>query len=266
MPHTHPSIAAIGDGIADLIGQHIDHAFRVILRGPAIHIEPRFSRLLTREQHPFGNFALIADPADAPGTAAAIEPLVTCNVPAAALFTRGVSGPVADQLTHAGFELAESMPAMAVDIANLAPTTLPPGYRLEHFGHGSQAPLWADAFSRGYELPAPVGACFSPDPSAPPQSIDAPLQFFAILKGDRPVCTSALFLKEGVAGIYAVATLPEERGKGLGAHITAEPLRMVHALGYRVGVLQASAAGHPVYRRLGFQDFGGLPLYVRMPS
>lgn len=266
MPHPQPSIAAIGEDIADLIGQHIDHAFRDILRGPATHIEPRFSRILTREQHPFGNFALIADPTDAPGTTAAIEPLIECNAPAAALFTRAVSGPVAAQLTHAGFELAESMPAMAVDIANLAPTTLPPRYRLERFGHGSQADLWADAFSRGYELPAPVGACFSPDPDATPPSIDAPLQFFAILKENRPVCTSALFLKEGVAGIYAVATLPEERGKGLGAHITAEPLRMVHTLGYRVGVLQASAAGHRVYRRLGFKDFGGLPLYVRMPT
>ena len=62
-----------------------------------------------------------------------------------------------------------------------------------------------------------------------------------------------------------LATIPEERGKGLGAHATAEPLRLVRELGYGVGVLQSSPAGHSVYRKLGFADVGEVPLYVKMP-
>ena len=62
-----------------------------------------------------------------------------------------------------------------------------------------------------------------------------------------------------------MATLPEERKKGLAAHATAEPLRIARELGYRVGVLQASAEGQPVYHRLGFADFGESPRFVRMP-
>ena len=47
---------------------------------------------------------------------------------------------------------------------------------------------------------------------------------------------------------------------------TAEPLRIAHRLDYRVGVLQASDEGHPVYRRIGFVDVGAVPLYLRMPA
>jgi predicted acetyltransferase len=75
-----------------------------------------------------------------------------------------------------------------------------------------------------------------------------------------------VYLHNGVAGIYGVATLPEERGNGLGAHMTAAPLRIARELGYRVGILQASEDGHPVYRRLGFADFGEVPLYLRLQA
>ncbi len=80
------------------------------------------------------------------------------------------------------------------------------------------------------------------------------------------MATSALFLGDGLAGVYCVATLPQERRKGFGAFATAEPLRRVRDLGYRVGILQSSEPGHPVYRRIGFRDVGGVPLYVRMPG
>jgi ribosomal protein S18 acetylase RimI-like enzyme len=75
-----------------------------------------------------------------------------------------------------------------------------------------------------------------------------------------------LYLADGLAGIYCVATLPEERSKGLGAHATAEALRVAQALGYHVGVLQSSSAGHGVYLRLGFGDYATVPMFIRMPG
>ena len=33
-------------------------------------------------------------------------------------------------------------------------------------------------------------------------------------------------------------------------------------MGYQVGILQASSMGYNVYRRIGFQDFGKLSLYL----
>ena len=80
------------------------------------------------------------------------------------------------------------------------------------------------------------------------------------------VAVSMLYLAGGLAGIYCITTLAEERGKGLGAHVTAETLRVAQRLGYGVGVLQSSAAGHSVYEGLGFRDVGSVPMFIRIPG
>jgi hypothetical protein len=92
------------------------------------------------------------------------------------------------------------------------------------------------------------------------------MQFFAIRRNGSIVSTSACHLSDGLARSYCVSTITEERGKGLGEHATAEPLRLAAKLGCGVGVLQSSAAGYPVCRNLGFADFGGVPICVRMPG
>jgi len=85
--------------------------------------------------------------------------------------------------------------------------------------------------------------------------------YLALLDG-KPVGTSQLFLSEGVAGIYNVSCISDARGQGIGSSVTLAPLLRAREMGYRIGVLQASQKGYNIYRRLGFQDFGKLSLYL----
>jgi len=85
--------------------------------------------------------------------------------------------------------------------------------------------------------------------------------YLAVLNG-QPVGTSQLFLSAGAAGIYNVTCIPEARGQGIGAAITLAPLLKAREMEYQVAILQASRLGYNIYRRLGFQDFGKLSVYL----
>jgi GNAT superfamily N-acetyltransferase len=255
--------AAMGEDIGLVASAHLDRAFRQILRGPMVVAERRFVRLITGEAHPLGNLAIVSDPADPQGAQAAIEPSRACGAPAMALFPGPVVLAVTDVLARTGFESHGAMPAMAGEIASLSTTSLPHGYALSRIGSGTDSEAWTEAFAAGYGLPRGVAEAFSPNAVRATTSADAALQYFAIRKGDRIVCTSLICLADEVAGVYCVATIPEERGKGFGAHATAEPLRLLGELGYRVGVLQSSDEGQSMYEKLGFADVGAVSMYIR---
>jgi GNAT superfamily N-acetyltransferase len=94
-----------------------------------------------------------------------------------------------------------------------------------------------------------------------PAGPDSPARYHVAYLDARPVATSSLFLGAGVAGIYAVATLPEARRQGIGAALVLTSMRTAQALGYRVATLQASPMGYPVYQGLGFRENGKLHTY-----
>ena len=71
--------------------------------------------------------------------------------------------------------------------------------------------------------------------------------------GGEPVATSGLFVSEGVAGVYNVATVPGHRGQGIGAALTWAAAWAGRDRGATFSILQASEAGEPVYRRMGYQ-------------
>ena len=154
---------------------------------------------------------------------------------------------------------------MAVDIDSLAPTRLPDGYRFAQITSTSDDPTWCEAFATGYVIPRRVADDFGPRTAADLVKSGA-VKYYGIFNADTMVGTSMLYLDGSIAGVYCVSTLPEHRGKGLAAHATAQALRQVRALGYKTGILQSSAMGESVYRKLGFKQFGIMPLYVRVPA
>jgi GNAT superfamily N-acetyltransferase len=257
--------ATVTGSIGARAARHLELAFRAFTVGHGAELGTGYLRWVTREPHPMGNVAIVADPDDMVGALTAAEPLVTRNVPAAVLFPQGVSSAVARSVVAMGFEDQGAMPAMAVDIDRMAATALPPGYAWARVGAGSGGSAWAEALGVGYGLPPGLARRFSPDTLGADMAADARTQYFSIVRDGRTVATSLLHLADGLAGIYCVATVPEERGKGLGAHATAEALRTARRQGYGVGVLQSSPAGHSVYLGLGFADCAAVPMFVRLP-
>lgn len=260
-----PSLEILGDSAGRIAIGHLDPAFRRMLgSGPQIVSEPQYLRLITGKKHAFANFGMLAADADEMAARQLMEPLRDCGG-SAIVFFAGKQNDMVDAIAMGcGFDTIVPFPAMAVDIDRMRPTSLPQGYTLFRLGPGAEScDAWTKSFAEGFGFPADIGESFKPrievdDP-------EAPLQFFAISRDrDRAiVATSAVCLHDGIAGLYCVSTVPDERGKGLGAHVTAEPLRWVRGLGYRVGVLQASKEGKPVYDRLGFGTYGDAIMYMK---
>jgi ribosomal protein S18 acetylase RimI-like enzyme len=177
------------------------------------------------------------------------------------------------RLERAGIWQVGDAPAMTVDLADL-PAALDPPAGLEILGVTDVAGLREYLVVLGVE-PPPEGAppLFTPEIVAaitthtgPRLALEpVPMRYVGRFEG-RPVATSRLSLAGGAAGIYAVETLAEFRGRGIGRAMTLAPLLAARRLGYRIGTLQSSEAGFGVYRSIGFEEqfryaihVGGVP-------
>jgi GNAT superfamily N-acetyltransferase len=150
---------------------------------------------------------------------------------------------------------------MAVDLS-LLPDGLPthPGLRIVPVDGEHRMQQWIHVASIGFRIDErfeKVWLDFYAD-----TIFDRRFHTYLPLLNGKPVGTSQLFLSEGVAGIYNVTCVPEARGQGIGSAVTLAPLLEARQLGYRIGILQASKEGYNAYRRLGFQDYGKLSVYL----
>jgi GNAT superfamily N-acetyltransferase len=83
-------------------------------------------------------------------------------------------------------------------------------------------------------------------------------RFVLATAGGMPLAGAELHHDGETAGLYGVVTAPIARGRGLGTAVSAAAIAQLGALGGAEHVvLQATAAGERVYRRLGFARVGG---------
>jgi GNAT superfamily N-acetyltransferase len=261
---TRPRLLPVAEAAAaNEIADHFDYVFRTIL-APADALKTRTCfRFMTGEPHPFGNLAVFSRAASPAEVGRDAAPMRERNCPAAIVFLgEGTPAQIAPA-TALGFVPAEPMPLMSVTPDTLARTVLPDGYTYRQITMDDAA-AWNQAFSVGYDLPPLVGSLIGIDRAA--TRAPGVTKYFAAEHKGRIVATSLVYFHDGLAGIYAVATIPEHRGRGLGAHLTAEPLRGAWELGHAAGLLQASQMGTPVYKRIGFRTRGHMTLLVCMPG
>ncbi len=166
-------------------------------------------------------------------------------------------------LRQHGLQPAGQAPGMAVDLAllNSAPPAVE-GLVIQKVDSPDLQALWARTAAVGSEFPEAAEDMARLETSLTDAQYKAQLRLIGYLDGVA-VASSAMVLDAGVAGIYAVATLPQARRKGIGQAMTVAPLLEARQMGYRVGILQASAMGYPIYQRIGFQDVCKFNLYFQ---
>jgi GNAT superfamily N-acetyltransferase len=156
-------------------------------------------------------------------------------------------------LTPRGFKLGEGPYGMSADLNKLnEAVSLPAGTEIKTVDDEKSMRDCANAILNGFGFPPDWKE--ATDNFVLGLGLDTPYRSYVAYWGGKPVSTAAVFFGEEVAGIYTVATLPEARGKGFGAAVTLAPLLDARKMGYRVGILQASQMGFPVYKRLGFEQ------------
>jgi GNAT superfamily N-acetyltransferase len=80
-------------------------------------------------------------------------------------------------------------------------------------------------------------------------------------RGDMAVAKAGLYLSEGSAGIYGVATRPEARRLGLAQVLTVTALAEAHRQGLNLAVLHSSPMAERLYRRLRFEAVAPFSLF-----
>ncbi len=175
------------------------------------------------------------------------------------------------RLARAGLALEGNAPAMAADL-HAVPLDEPPPPGLQIVPVTDRATLaefltvveadWLE-WTDGHSTPVQQRTLEAFTREIPKRFHAEPMPLRWVGRVDGvPVATSRLSIGAGVAGLYAILTLPSHRGRGFGRAMTLQALRAGASLGHRIGVLQSSDQGYGVYRRLGFRELFAYDVWV----
>ncbi len=235
-------------------------------KGGEVHTERGVTWFATGIPHALFNGVMAAHLA-ADEIDARIDELIVAhrerNVPLE--WTVGTSTVPADLGRHLeakGLRHVLTVPGMAVPLDRLREEPRPDGLTIEPAEDREDLEKALRIALATFEIPTPLAPRLADlEESMPRDHRDAAQILLGRVRG-RPVASSELFASAGVAGVYFVGTLPGFRGHGIARAMTAAALREGAHRGYRIGTLQATPMGVPVYRRLGFRAYSEFAIYT----
>lgn len=152
-------------------------------------------------------------------------------------------------------QTALGAPGMVANLQDMNEAVLiqvPPRFTIEKVRNEAMLEDFKRVFVESYEIPAWAGQAWV-DATRQLGIGRTPWQMYVGYLDDQPVATNMLFNGGGVASVYAVATVPSARGRGIGGAITLKPLLEARQMGYRYAVLFATEMGVHAYERIGFR-------------
>ncbi|HUW78997.1 MAG TPA: GNAT family N-acetyltransferase [Candidatus Nanopelagicaceae bacterium] len=194
------------------------------------------------------NMSLIAN-ASEESLDSALEIISRVGVPSLALLAGPGLGHAA-RLPERGFAFAGTMPLMAISLEAAQPrSTKSDGFEFRKAYAKQDTDAVINLLHESFETP-PEACAFivSPEIAKSPG-----IYFWLLLDQGQPVCTVTTTTEEGLLGIWSMATPPRAQRKGYGHALLSHVMQEHAQQGQRVGLLGASPAGEPLYRRIGYE-------------
>ncbi len=171
---------------------------------------------------------------------------------------------LAARLNCRGFQEAERLPGMTMDLGLLPPREVARSdYEIREFRAEEELDALLELVAWRWEIAPDVaghlrGLVSTFNVGKP----GAQVRCWGAMQNGVPVSKIVLNLHSGSAGIYGVATKPGARGQGLAKVLVLEALHTAREEGFQLGVLHSSPLAQPLYERIGFRPTADFSLFA----
>ena len=155
--------------------------------------------------------------------------------------------------------------AMALSLTN-CPTRESADVLITEISSAAQLADWSRTCSSAFEFDDNLSGWWQDLFASIPYGGSSPLRHYLASINGEPAGTASAYIEDGVVCLASVGVRTEFRRQGIGSALTVAALKFARMVGCRLGVLFSSPMAIPMYKALGFRQYGTGHCYVWSPE